>query len=256
MPVQHGELVSQWGSTGEHGNYKQGGTKMDETLGGQRQLALNSSYSQLSKEQPGTNMKTTSGLMVTTREWWKDGGLEEAEDGKSTRYSGGFMRYAKSKALQCTPDMYQVRRTQQIIHQEEYTQKLTYYYPKSQSQMYCGHPYTNSSAMKMRAERAKVENIKDRMRCGPSNMSHQKVLAESLEESMKTAYASGLLAFHVFCDKKQVEEEDRALVKQWVLATFIAHMVNSYSGKTIRNYVQSVRAWHILHGTKYEVNQL
>ncbi|EAU90846.1 hypothetical protein CC1G_11800 [Coprinopsis cinerea okayama7 len=77
------------------------------------------------------------------------------------------------------------------------------------------------------------------------------VLGLSWEESTKTTYGSGLLAFHVFCDKRKVPEEKRAPVSNNVLAAFIATMAGAYSGKTLRNYVHGIRAWHLLHRVEW-----
>lgn len=80
------------------------------------------------------------------------------------------------------------------------------------------------------------------------------VLQFSWEESTKIMYGSGLLAFHVFCDKRNIAEERRAPVHHSVLSAFIANLAGAYSGKTIRNYVWGLRAWHILHGAEWTLN--
>ncbi|PPQ82948.1 hypothetical protein CVT24_012852 [Panaeolus cyanescens] len=80
------------------------------------------------------------------------------------------------------------------------------------------------------------------------------VLQFSWEESTKVTYGSGLLVFHVFCDKRGISEERRAPVHADVLSAFIASLAGAYSGKTIRNYVWGIRAWHILHGAEWRLN--
>ncbi|KAF9521252.1 hypothetical protein CPB83DRAFT_733815, partial [Crepidotus variabilis] len=56
-----------------------------------------------------------------------------------------------------------------------------------------------------------------------------------------------------FCDRKHLPEEQRAPVSQIVMASFIATIAGAYSGKSISNYVQGVRAWHILHGVEWKM---
>ena len=82
----------------------------------------------------------------------------------------------------------------------------------------------------------------------------QKVLGEAYAPQTRSTYGTGLFAFHLFCDHKNVSEEHRAPVDQTVLASFISTLVSTYGGNTIRNYVYGVRAWHIIHGIKWDVN--
>ncbi|KAF9525830.1 hypothetical protein CPB83DRAFT_908917 [Crepidotus variabilis] len=79
------------------------------------------------------------------------------------------------------------------------------------------------------------------------------VLEGAWAESTKETYGSGLLVYHVFCDRKHLPEEQRAPVSQIVMASFIATIAGAYSGKSISNYVQGVRAWHILHGVEWKM---
>lgn len=69
-------------------------------------------------------------------------------------------------------------------------------------------------------------------------------------------YGSGLLAFHVFCDREMVPEDARAPVATEILLAFVAAMAGAYSSSTIRNYYCGVRAWHILHGMPWRVDGL
>ena len=80
------------------------------------------------------------------------------------------------------------------------------------------------------------------------------VLKETFAPNTRTTYGTGLLVFHIFCDRKGIAEEHRAPVNQKVLASFISTLVGIYGGGTIRNYVYGVRAWHIIHGTRWNVN--
>jgi hypothetical protein len=67
------------------------------------------------------------------------------------------------------------------------------------------------------------------------------------EEDTRTTYGAGLLMWHCFCDDRGVQERERAPASQSSLSAFVAHMATAYSGKTIANYLNGVRAWHILH---------
>ena len=60
--------------------------------------------------------------------------------------------------------------------------------------------------------------------------------------------------FHIFCDNKNIEEEHRAPVNPTVLSSFISTLAGTYGGSTIRNYTYGVRAWHIIHGASWKVN--
>ena len=67
------------------------------------------------------------------------------------------------------------------------------------------------------------------------------------EEETRVSYGSGLLMWHIFCDNKQVPEAQRAPAAQSLLSAFVAHLATANSGKTIANYLNGVRAWHLLH---------
>ena len=72
-------------------------------------------------------------------------------------------------------------------------------------------------------------------------------MVHAWEEDTRTAYGAGLLMWHCFCDDKSVPEQDRAPATQTLLSAFVAHMAAAYAGRTISNYLNGVRAWHILH---------
>jgi hypothetical protein len=67
-------------------------------------------------------------------------------------------------------------------------------------------------------------------------------------ESTQEAYSSGILAYHIHCDKRSILEYLRAPTSHPLVASFVASLAGSYSGSTISNYIHGVRAWHILHG--------
>ena len=62
------------------------------------------------------------------------------------------------------------------------------------------------------------------------------------------SYGAGLLMWHCFCDGKGIPEEGRAPATQALLSVFIAYLASAYSGRTIAGYLSGVRAWHVLHG--------
>ncbi|KAG1865710.1 hypothetical protein C8R48DRAFT_705741 [Suillus tomentosus] len=80
------------------------------------------------------------------------------------------------------------------------------------------------------------------------------VMVHAYAESTRETYGSGLLVFHVFCDSKTIPEEQRAPASNILIESFISCMVGHYSGKTVSNYVNGVRAWHIVHGAEWSLN--
>ncbi|EKM75244.1 hypothetical protein AGABI1DRAFT_46754 [Agaricus bisporus var. burnettii JB137-S8] len=75
------------------------------------------------------------------------------------------------------------------------------------------------------------------------------------DESTRSVYGSGLLVYHVFCDARNTPEEERAPISRGVLESFVAAMAGSYSSSAINNYICGIRAWHLLHGLKWEANK-
>ncbi|KAG1743377.1 hypothetical protein EDB19DRAFT_1633214, partial [Suillus lakei] len=89
----------------------------------------------------------------------------------------------------------------------------------------------------------------------PSDMTRvQEVMLHAWAESTHESYGSGLLVFHVYCDSRSIPEHDRAPANSTLISTFIAFIMGSYSRKTIANYIFGVRAWHILHGMRWALN--
>lgn len=75
----------------------------------------------------------------------------------------------------------------------------------------------------------------------------------SLQPATQATYGAGLLAFHVFCDRKGISEDLRAPVDELILKSFIATLAGIYSATAITNYVSAVRAWHIIHGIGWNI---
>lgn len=80
------------------------------------------------------------------------------------------------------------------------------------------------------------------------------VMGKSWEESTLATYGSGLLNFHVYCDQKEVPEDQRAPASPLLISAFVSSLAGAYSGSTIDNYVCGIRAWHILHGVKWQMD--
>ncbi|KAJ7508043.1 hypothetical protein B0H11DRAFT_1902353 [Mycena galericulata] len=81
------------------------------------------------------------------------------------------------------------------------------------------------------------------------------VLACAWTEGTAESYGSGLLSFHVFCDSKNVLDVSRTPASPTLVAGYISAIAGFLSGSTISNYVSGIRAWHILHGVPWSMNQ-
>ncbi|GLB39889.1 putative tyrosine recombinase [Lyophyllum shimeji] len=69
------------------------------------------------------------------------------------------------------------------------------------------------------------------------------------------SYGAGLLVYHVFCDRKDIPEEQRAPASQVLMASFVSSIAGAYAGQSVSNYLYGVRAWHILHGVPWSINE-
>ncbi|KAF8823981.1 hypothetical protein HHX47_DHR9000467 [Lentinula edodes] len=83
----------------------------------------------------------------------------------------------------------------------------------------------------------------------------QSVLTAGFAKSTLETYASGLLAFHVFCDSREIPELQRAPCSLDLLQSWIATMAGHYAGTSVKNYVHGVRAWHIIHGIEWKIDK-
>lgn len=61
--------------------------------------------------------------------------------------------------------------------------------------------------------------------------------------------------FHVFCDSRDIPEQQRCPASSILLLAFVAGCAGLYSGRTLENYFHGVRAWHLLHGLPSLVDQ-
>jgi hypothetical protein len=80
------------------------------------------------------------------------------------------------------------------------------------------------------------------------------LLEEAWAGSTRESYGSGLLVYHVFCDRKGIPEEHRAPASPVLIAAFISTIAGAYSGNSVNNYLHGIRAWHILHGVEWKMD--
>ena len=83
----------------------------------------------------------------------------------------------------------------------------------------------------------------------------QDIMAHAWELDTHTTYASSLLNFMVFCDHKNIPEENRALASQLLIMSFVSTLAATYSGSAISNYIYGVQAWHLLHSVLWKINK-
>ena len=79
-------------------------------------------------------------------------------------------------------------------------------------------------------------------------------LSTAWADTTLETYGSGLLVFHVFCDRKNISKAQCAPVSPIIMASFVATLISSYSASTISNYIHGIHAWHILHGSTWSLN--
>ena len=82
----------------------------------------------------------------------------------------------------------------------------------------------------------------------------REVLTEAYSNSTKAMYGTGILVFHVFCDRKGINKTQRAPCEQTPLSNFISTLIGNYLAQAIKNYTYSLQAWHIIHRIPWNVN--
>lgn len=55
---------------------------------------------------------------------------------------------------------------------------------------------------------------------------------------------------------REISEEQRSPTSSPLILAFISSLAGSYSGSTLTNYVCGVRAWHILHGLRWDMEDM
>ena len=81
------------------------------------------------------------------------------------------------------------------------------------------------------------------------------VIENAYAPATRSTYGVGLYVFHLFCQYKEIDELHRAPVQQTTLACFISTLAGVYGGSTVKNYFFGIRAWHIIHGLPWKVNE-
>jgi len=79
------------------------------------------------------------------------------------------------------------------------------------------------------------------------------IMGKSWEESTLAPYSSGLLNFHVYCDQKDIPQDQLAPTSPVLIHAFISALAGAYSGSTIDNYIYGIWAWHLIHGVKWQM---
>ncbi|KIJ42866.1 hypothetical protein M422DRAFT_170578 [Sphaerobolus stellatus SS14] len=81
-----------------------------------------------------------------------------------------------------------------------------------------------------------------------AELSHALVVMEQVwAPGTRETYGAGLLAFHAFCDRRQVPERLRCPAGTGLLLVFLTACAGSYAGSSLANFLFAVKAWHTLH---------
>lgn len=80
------------------------------------------------------------------------------------------------------------------------------------------------------------------------------VISHSHAPSTWKTYGPGLLAYHVFCDTRNISEDQCCPASPVLLLAFIAACAGVYAGTTLENYFYAICAWHLLHGEPWLPN--
>ncbi|KAJ6477580.1 hypothetical protein C8R45DRAFT_833363 [Mycena sanguinolenta] len=108
---------------------------------------------------------------------------------------------------------------------------------------------------------SKARNILDALG-HPTNMTPEDLarindtLVHAWAPGTRDTYGSGLLVYHVWHDVRETPEDQRAPASPIILAAWLSSIAGSYAGGTVANYLYGVRAWHILHGLAWDINQI
>lgn len=77
---------------------------------------------------------------------------------------------------------------------------------------------------------------------------------DSFAPNTRTSYAAGILHFTQFCDAWDIPEPDRMPASSALLVAFASSYVGHYRGKTISQWLSSVRSWHIINHAPWHGN--
>ncbi|EGN91555.1 hypothetical protein SERLA73DRAFT_67202 [Serpula lacrymans var. lacrymans S7.3] len=75
-------------------------------------------------------------------------------------------------------------------------------------------------------------------------------------QSTKQTYGAELLVFHIYCNLHNIPEVQRCPVLPTLLLSFLSSCAGSYAGSTLSNYAVGLRAWHLLHGHSWNINNI
>lgn len=80
------------------------------------------------------------------------------------------------------------------------------------------------------------------------------LIISSYVSGTRGVYGSGLLVFNIFCDKNGIPDPLRCPASTPLVLLFISQCAGFYSGSTLANYVFGVKAWHIVHGQPWSID--
>jgi len=81
------------------------------------------------------------------------------------------------------------------------------------------------------------------------------VVIQGWSEQTRASYGAGLLVYHVFCDSRNIPEQERAPANTNLILMFISILSGLYSGRTIHGYIYGVRAWHTVNGLPWALHE-
>ena len=70
----------------------------------------------------------------------------------------------------------------------------------------------------------------------------------------REVYGTGLLVYHIFYNSCNISEDDRGSTSPLLIITFISSCAGAYVGGTLASYVFAVRAWHVLDGLVWSMD--
>jgi hypothetical protein len=88
----------------------------------------------------------------------------------------------------------------------------------------------------------------------PTNLTQrmETVMASSWATSTLETYGTGLLAMFEFIEVAGIPSTNQVPVTPTLLKAFVTTLAGEYSASMIKNYVNGVRAWHIIHGLPWQ----
>ena len=63
----------------------------------------------------------------------------------------------------------------------------------------------------------------------------------------------GLLVYHIYCNINNIPDEQHAPISPNLLVAFLSNYTGSVLGTTVSNYTATLKAWHILHGLQWNI---